>query len=243
MFPIPEAIALLKAAGKEPSVRSVAAVLRGVGLPTRWGQITQALKALRENPGMSGQHLGNTTGNERATLLSTAGNSTATPRADTRAPADPKGVVSHGATPQTPSPSSSSNSQVLPGLEGQNPPPRTRRSKTIPPAATWVVPLRDACLAIKTRELQTLTADERLTLGRYHAYKFGNCTKDELRNRRHGVDIAKGLLGMAQHREWGTLTVAAYANYGCKTLENRGGAPFFDPWLVISAVELRSAQA
>jgi uncharacterized protein YdaU (DUF1376 family) len=103
----------------------------------------------------------------------------------------------------------------------------------------WQDGVREAARAISKRKLRELTASEEwLTLGRYHALEFANCTKTEGHNKRHGTKIAGAFAAMSRSERYGDLTVAQYVGFARKVHENREAAPWFDPWMIKGVVEI-----
>lgn len=102
---------------------------------------------------------------------------------------------------------------------------------------TWVAPLKVAAQALARKLLSQLDPDERFTLGRYHALRFGNCTVNERKNKRAGTKVAAGIGGLAADSRYGQITVQQYVNFAVKVHEQRESAPWFDPWLLKAVVE------
>jgi Mn-dependent DtxR family transcriptional regulator len=101
----------------------------------------------------------------------------------------------------------------------------------------WQDEIRNAAKAIRKHSLSSLTADERFTVGRYHALEFANCTKSEATNKRKARQIAAGLCSLGQHRDYSDVTVGEYVTYAKKVHVNGAGAPWFDVWLIKGVVE------
>lgn len=102
---------------------------------------------------------------------------------------------------------------------------------------SWVTPLKVAAQALARMLLSQLDAEQRFTLGRYHAFRFGNCTVNERKNRRAGTKVAAGIGGLAADFRYGQITVQQYVNFAAKVHEQREAAPWFDPWLIKAVVE------
>lgn len=114
----------------------------------------------------------------------------------------------------------------------------TARTRTKKPAdLSWVQPLRDATRDIAKVTIAGLSLDQRDTLARYHALNFSGCTVKESLNKSTATKIAAGLASMARNKTYGDLTVETYVSLARKVHELRGGARWFDPWLIRSAVE------
>lgn len=112
------------------------------------------------------------------------------------------------------------------------------------PDTSWIEPLIASTRPFKSVPLADLEADDgRAILGRYHALKFGNCCRNEHTNKLKGIQIAKGLATMSQHKIYGTMTVGQYVTCAHKVHMQRNGEPWFDPWLVIAFVDFEKDAA
>jgi hypothetical protein len=89
-----------------------------------------------------------------------------------------------------------------------------------------------------TRQLSSLTAEERFTLAQFHAWRWANCTKAELSNRKAAAKIAAGIANLSMHRTFGALTVSEYRVHGDELWNRRGQYPWRSPWEITGGLEL-----
>jgi hypothetical protein len=96
----------------------------------------------------------------------------------------------------------------------------------------WVTALREAVHGFIGIPLCHLDGEQRITFGRYHAWRFAACTKNESVNKRRGGQIAKAYGDMAHADQFMDCTVGEIIKL-CRRYHNAtGGAPWFDPWLI-----------
>ena len=102
----------------------------------------------------------------------------------------------------------------------------------------WVTPLRDAAKAIAEVRIRDLSLEQRLTLGRYFAWRFSNCTVSEARNKNAGAKATIAFAKMADSKLYADLTVRQYIDEA-HVYHDRfmGGAPFYDPWAIRAVAE------
>lgn len=108
---------------------------------------------------------------------------------------------------------------------------------------SWQDALREETREIRKKNLASLTPDERLILGRYHALEFANCTKTEAFNKRHGSQIAGAFASMGRHATYGQITVSQYVAHARRHHANREESPWFDPWQIKAVVEFEDIAA
>ena len=84
--------------------------------------------------------------------------------------------------------------------------------------------------AIRKLEIQALSPSQRVTLGRYHAWRFANCSASEAKNRRAGAKIAGSFATMATVFELSDLSVDEYVLVAERYFAASGGAPWFTPF-------------
>lgn len=101
----------------------------------------------------------------------------------------------------------------------------------------WLPAIRDAVRAMLPRRLRDLTADERFTLGRYHAWRWANCTRSEKVNRSRASGIATGIAALGRDRDFGDLTVGEYVAHADAVWNERGQTPWHRPWDISARVE------
>jgi uncharacterized protein YdaU (DUF1376 family) len=106
----------------------------------------------------------------------------------------------------------------------------------------WATTLRASTKTLGPKPLRDLTVDERTTLARYHCLVFGNCSADELKNRRNAAKVLAGLGGMAIDSRYGEMTVNTYVASGRKVTEAFKLGPWFDPWLIRGMLEAEAAK-
>lgn len=111
------------------------------------------------------------------------------------------------------------------------------------PDTSWVEPLREAIKAVvkADKRLCDLDADERFTLGRYHAWRWGNCKKSEVTNRSRATSIAAGIANLGTDRRFGALTVKDYISHAEAVWKERQEKPFFKPWDITARVEFEAS--
>jgi hypothetical protein len=78
------------------------------------------------------------------------------------------------------------------------------------PDRTWVTPLKAAVNAMRYVEMKDLTIEQRVLVGRYHAFKFENCTGSETTNRRAGEKHIAQYLLIGTSDQYCSLTVEDY---------------------------------
>ncbi len=240
---------LLIADGREASVRNVTAAIRAThGKGLRWSVVRDELALANTflaesntNWATPGQHPGNTLptknpdstrvsekpGNTPATLVRARGSQRNSNRLD---------MVSISLLGITDSLRSSAPS----GENGKS----KRHSKSKPPSnpsaqgvqskqEQWVFDLRVAISAISEKTLRKLTIEDRLVCGRYHAWRFSNCTKSEARNRSAGAKAAVAFAKMADSSLFADLTVRKYVDEAIVFHEKfMGEAPWYDPFAI-----------
>jgi len=103
----------------------------------------------------------------------------------------------------------------------------------------WANELCTATAGISAAELRQLTFEQRLIVGRFHAYAFGNCSKSESNNRTRGAHVASQIASMGASREFGDFTVAAYIA-AARTFHEKamGKKPWFRPFDIKAVVDL-----
>ena len=106
-----------------------------------------------------------------------------------------------------------------------------------PSQPLWVIALRKRVGDWFPRRLVELNSTERFALAQYHAWRWGNCTKDELANRKRASNVATGITNLATHKEFGILSVSDYMAAAETVWEQRGGSPWFKPWDITGQVE------
>jgi hypothetical protein len=113
-------------------------------------------------------------------------------------------------------PPSSSSSSSLPSLRSGSPP--------------WAHGLEDRISEIAAKELRELSTDDRVVLGRFHAYHFANCTQSEAHNRTRGASISSSLATMAASEQFGDFAVSEYVLKAREYHDLIGNKPWFRPW-------------
>lgn len=100
------------------------------------------------------------------------------------------------------------------------------------PDATWVAALREAARAIQDKNLWDCSPDDLLIVGRYHALRFGGCTKNEKRNQRRGANIRAGIsnLGREAKKRYSAYRVRDYVADAKRVWTDGGESPWFKPW-------------
>lgn len=87
----------------------------------------------------------------------------------------------------------------------------------------WTGEITEAVRVLKTRELRSLSAEERFTLARYHAFRFAGCTKSEPTNRRKAVALATSLVNLSdrisRNADRADLTVDEYVALAARLAE------------------------
>lgn len=126
--------------------------------------------------------------------------------------------------------------------EGTGSKKSTRYSNGRNNAPEWPPVLTAAFESIRKKELRALGPDELDTLGRYHCLVYGNCTKDEMRNRTLGQRVAAQLASLARIRDYADITAGEYIAYGKKVHERRGGRPWYEPFLIKAEVEFEASR-
>jgi hypothetical protein len=96
----------------------------------------------------------------------------------------------------------------------------------------WVTQLKADYEAIRRTILCHLTGEQRVTLGRYHAWRFANCTKFEHINRRKGGQIGAAYAAMAVCDQFMDLRASQIIGLCKRYAATIKDAPFFDPWLI-----------
>jgi hypothetical protein len=99
-----------------------------------------------------------------------------------------------------------------------------------PGSPPWAFAIDDAVVALADTELRSLSTDDRVVLGRYHALHFANCTKSESANRAKGASISASLSTLAVSREFGDFTVAEYVFKAREYHALIDCRPWFKPW-------------
>lgn len=94
---------------------------------------------------------------------------------------------------------------------------------------------------MRRTRLDGLGPDGLNVLARYHCLVFANCTRSESNNLANATKVAKGLAGLAMHRDYRDMTVAAYIKHGQKVHLQRKHMRWFDPWLIKAVVEFEHA--
>jgi hypothetical protein len=93
---------------------------------------------------------------------------------------------------------------------------------------------------IAEKPLRSLTIEERLLCGRYHAFRFANCTKSETKNRNAGAKAAVAFAKMADSALYADLTVRDYVDEAAVYHATMmGGAPWHDPFAIRAVADVR----
>jgi uncharacterized protein YdaU (DUF1376 family) len=143
----------------------------------------------------------------------------------------PHAIASSSSTSSSSSDSSAANAAVEPAAKG--------RKVAEPPA--WVDPLRREIAAIAERLLRQLTPEQRVLLGRYQAWRFGNYRRSEARNRSRGATIGAAFAKMATSELYGDLTVSEYVEAAAAYDSIRGGSPWTDPFEIRTMIVERAS--
>lgn len=104
-------------------------------------------------------------------------------------------------------------------------------------AAPWVLALKDRVGTTLDAWLPTLGLDERLTLGRYMAYRFANCTSQEPRNVKMGRKFAGQIAEMSQRKRFAAVNVREFLGAAKRVWESSGQYPLYGLWVVSAALE------
>lgn len=120
--------------------------------------------------------------------------------------------------------------------------PRAAPKEPKTPDTAWVEPLRAQVKAVVSsgKALRDLTPDERFTLGRYHAWRWANCTKTESKNRAGARKIARQIGSMANDKTYGSLTVKDYVSHGEAVWKAGAESPWWEPWDIKARVEIEA---
>lgn len=125
-----------------------------------------------------------------------------------------------------------------PSLRSGEPPRRRRKSdRDSVVDIAWRNDVLEAARHLVGREMRSWTPDERYTWARWHALMFAYCNKDEGNNRRMATKIAAALLNMASSK-FGDMTGREYFHLATRVHERRNKAPWYDPWLIKSEMEI-----
>lgn len=101
----------------------------------------------------------------------------------------------------------------------------------------WVLQMRQLVQACGAKPLCDLSSEERFRLAMYHAWRWGNCRKDELANRRQASRVAAGITNLACHRDFSTLTPGDYIATAQRVWEQRGMTPWYRPWDITGQID------
>jgi len=116
-------------------------------------------------------------------------------------------------------------------------PRRTKPKPKAPVDATWQRPMRDAGIATLDTQLRDMNPDQIYALSRLGKYEYGNCRRDERKNRSAAIGFAKGLAGMARSRDYGDVTGQEFMDAAKRVYELGGGVPLHDAWAVIAGFD------
>jgi hypothetical protein len=103
-----------------------------------------------------------------------------------------------------------------------------------PKQAEWVIKLRKRVGEMFPMKLVALDIFQRLDLAKYHAWRWGNCTRDEVRNQKRAAEVAVGITGLACSKDFAGITVSEYILSAEDYWHQRGMLPWFKPWEVTS---------
>lgn len=113
------------------------------------------------------------------------------------------------------------------------------------PEQSWVLEVRKATEGLSSRELRSLTPDERFVLARYHAAIFAYCNSSERNNRIKAQNIATGIKNLAdkigRNPLMADLTVREYVGHGRRVHKRTGEAPWWKPLDVYESIEIAPA--
>lgn len=102
----------------------------------------------------------------------------------------------------------------------------------------WARELATAFAQLHAIQLRNLTPEQRIVVGRFFAAICSNCNRDEKINRTKGLTAAHSIAKMGVGRS-DDMTALQFAKYAWKTLELRGGKPFYKPFDIDLAVKYR----
>lgn len=106
----------------------------------------------------------------------------------------------------------------------------------------WVSDVRKATEGLSSRELRSLTPDERFVLARYHAAIFAYANVSERNNRVKAQTLATGIKNLAdkvgRNPLMADLTVREYVVHGRGIHKRTNGAPWWKPIDVYEAIEI-----
>jgi hypothetical protein len=105
-----------------------------------------------------------------------------------------------------------------------------------PEDTTWIEPLVATAKDLRKITIATFTPEQRMIAGRYHAYRYGNCSKNEARNKKFGARMATAFAKMSISA-LSRLTFAEYVAYANKYHEMSGGSPWYEPFLIQGVME------
>lgn len=120
------------------------------------------------------------------------------------------------------------SSEAIPSPNGDGQPP-------------WVLQLRKDVTSLQAKTLAELTRDERVVLGRYHAWRFENHSKSEAANRTRGVKHVASLADLSRLQRYADVTVGEYIS-NIVALAKSSGALIRSPWALKGAIEEVAAE-
>jgi len=103
---------------------------------------------------------------------------------------------------------------------------------------SWARELAAAFADLHRVQLRNLTPEQRIVVGRFFAAICSNCNRDEKVNRTRGLTAAHAIAKMGVGRS-DDMTALQFAKYAWKTLELRGGKPFYKPFDIDLAVKYK----
>lgn len=103
----------------------------------------------------------------------------------------------------------------------------------VPP---WLEKLREEVAAIDRLTLAELSVEQRIVLGRYHAYRFENYAASEAKNRNRGAKHVTPISDLGRSNDYGDVTVAEYRAY-LQHLLKATGTLIRSPWALKGAIE------
>lgn len=104
-------------------------------------------------------------------------------------------------------------------------------------AAPWVLTLKDQVRPLLDGPLPGLMLEQRLVLGRYVAYRFANCTKNEPANRKNGLKFAGQIAEISSKKRFSAVSVREFLGAANRVWEASEKYPLYSLWTVSAAFE------